>query len=285
MRAIPASAGTIRLEGLCEAPSARARVRLGPFAAGIERLEAYFRGLAFAPHRHDSYAIGITLSGVQVFRYRGEIRRCLPGQCHILHPDETHDGAAGGDDGFSYRIAYIDPALVQAALGGISLPFVAEPVLDLADAQRARLAAAWDVASPLDEIGRIDAVVAIADLLASAAPGVATPHGPLPLRALSAVREQLASDPVAWPSAAALERLSGLDRWSLARGFRAAFGTSPSRFRTMRQVDHARRLLAQGVSIVDSAAGAGFADQSHFSRQFKRAYGLTPGRWAEALAD
>ncbi|WP_331459548.1 AraC family ligand binding domain-containing protein, partial [Nonomuraea sp. SBT364] len=24
------------------------------------------------PHRHDTYAIGITLTGVQTFRYRGE---------------------------------------------------------------------------------------------------------------------------------------------------------------------------------------------------------------------
>jgi hypothetical protein len=34
---------------------------------------------AFAPHRHDTYAIGITLAGVQTFRYRSEQRHCLPG--------------------------------------------------------------------------------------------------------------------------------------------------------------------------------------------------------------
>jgi hypothetical protein len=44
-----------------------------------------------------SYAIGITLAGVQVFRYRGERRHCLPGQCHVLHPDEMHDGGAGSE--------------------------------------------------------------------------------------------------------------------------------------------------------------------------------------------
>lgn len=275
--------GRRRLEGLCEAAPIAARVRAEPGSGGVERLEARFLGRAFAPHRHDTYAVGITLSGVQAFRYRGALRRCLPGQCHVLHPDEVHDGAAGGEDGFAYRIAYLDPALVRQALGGRGpLPFVAGAVLDLTGAQRAWLAAALDVERPLDEVGRADAVVALADLLAAASGAPARP-GTLPLRALRAVRERIAADPAAWPSAAALERLSGLDRWTLARGFRAAFGTSPSRFRTMRQLDRARRLIARGAPLAEAAAGAGFADQSHLSRQFKRAYGLTPGQWAAAL--
>ena len=41
-----------------------------------------------------------------------------------------HDGGAGTDEGFGYRIAYIDPSLIQEALGGKPLPFVADPVLD-----------------------------------------------------------------------------------------------------------------------------------------------------------
>ena len=80
-----------------------------------------------------------------------------------------------------------------------------------------------------------------------------------------------------------LEREAGLDRWSLARHFRAAFGTSPSRFRTLRQLDRARGVVQRGTALAEAALQAGFADQSHMSRQFKRAYGLTPARWAAAL--
>src|SRR5260370_6544211 len=90
-----------RLEGLCITAPATARIRVGPGGGGIERPEARFLGRAFAPHRHDTYAIGITLWGVQTFSYRGMLRRCLPGQCHVLHPDELHDGAAGSDAGFA----------------------------------------------------------------------------------------------------------------------------------------------------------------------------------------
>ena len=67
-----------RLEGLCGTAPTAARIRMGPGCAGIERLETRFPGHAFAPHRHDTYAIGITLAGVQTFRYRGVLRHRLP---------------------------------------------------------------------------------------------------------------------------------------------------------------------------------------------------------------
>jgi len=241
----------------------------------IERLQARFRGRAFSSHRHDTYAIGITLAGVQTFHYRGEMRHCLPGQCHILHPDEVHDGAPGTDDGFAYRILYIDPGLVQAALGGGLLPFVPSPVVDLTDQQKSALLAAWEMESPIDDIGRIEITAAAADILR------ASSDAARPSRKL--VRSLIAARPAERHPIAELERVAGLDRWSLARQFRAAFGTSPSRFRTMRQLDQVRRLIKSGSGLAEAALDAGFADQSHMSRQFKRSYGLTPARWTTAL--
>ena len=276
-----------RLEGLCEdALAFEPRIRLGQGSAwaGIERLEARFSGPAFAPHRHDTYAIGLTLAGVQVFRYRGALRYSLPGQCHVLHPDELHDGAAGSAAGFAYRIAYVDPALVQEAQGGGGLPFATDPVLDLSASWRSRLLLAWDLDVIIDEVGRVDLLVALADLLAGVAEAAPASAAALPLRVLGEVREAIRAAPGSALPSAALERLSGLDRWTLARAFRAAYGTSPSRYRTLRQLDGARELIASGQPLAEVAMAVGFSDQSHMTRQFKRAYGLTPGRWAAALS-
>src|SRR5712692_5033134 len=100
---------------------------------GVELLRAWFGGRAFAKHRHDTYAIGVTEAGVQTFDYRGRVERSTPGQVIVLHPDEIHDGRAGTEVGFGYRIVYVDPARIAAAVRAIgerpaSLPFVREPV-------------------------------------------------------------------------------------------------------------------------------------------------------------
>ena len=57
-----------------------------------------------------------------------------PGQITILHPDELHDGHAGTEEGFGYRMLYVEPALIFAAVQAISgrassLPFVRTPVV------------------------------------------------------------------------------------------------------------------------------------------------------------
>jgi AraC-like DNA-binding protein len=256
------------------------RIRNGTGAEGIERMEASFHGRPFSPHRHDTYAIGMTISGVQTFNFRGQRWHCLPGECHILHPDETHDGSAGTDEGFSYRMVYVDPALVQQALHGKPLPFVANPVVDARRLAALDMTDVWDIDEDIDDLARVDLVASLAKLLVHASADPQKKPGPLALDRLVQVRDLLAGAPAVRHSMDELERVAGLDRWALARQFRAAFGTSPSHFRTHRQLDQLRRAVKGGASLRDAALDAGFADQSHMSRQFKRAYGLTPAKWA-----
>ncbi len=257
------------------------RLRYGGGACGIERLEAVLVGEGFSPHRHDTYAVGVTLSGTQTFRYRGRLRYCRAGEWHVLHPDEVHDGVPGTADGFGYRIIHLDPVLVQEALGGQPLPFVADPVIRDGGHPLAEYLA--DMDETLDDLGAAELTTAVADLLVRHADRSFRRRAPLDLPALLRVRALLLDDPQSAHSAADLEGVSGLDRWTLARQFRAAFGTSPTRFRTMRRVDRARELIRAGGRLGDVAVLAGFADQSHLTRMFKRAYGLTPAAWAKAV--
>ena len=268
-----------RLERSC----ARDAIRVGAGAPGIERVEASFGGPAFSLHRHDTYALGITTAGVQQFRYRGARRICLPGQLHYLHPDELHDGGPATPAGFRYRIAYVEPAVVQAALGGRPLPFAAEPVLDPSPATAGLIGLLDDIDEPLDELAAAAAATAVADALEAAA-GRPAAGGPVATAAVAAVREHLAAHPAAETRAAELERIAGIDRWAIARQFRRAFGTSPDRYRRMRRLAAARDAIAAGAPLAAVAAETGFADQSHMTRHFTRAYGLTPGRWAALTA-
>ncbi len=101
---------------------------------GIELFEARFRGAPYRKHRHDTYAVSLTTSGVQAFDYRGSGEISRPGQVVVLHPDELHDGYAGSEAGFGYRQVYVEPALISDAVRVLrgrasALPFVRTPVV------------------------------------------------------------------------------------------------------------------------------------------------------------
>src|SRR5439155_7861573 len=120
-------------EGLVRSCEGGDWVRTWAPGEGVELLRAWFGGRAYARHRHDTYAIGLTEAGVQTFDYRRRVERSTPGEVVVLHPDEMHDGRAGTGAGFGYRIVYVDPARIAAAVRAIRgraapLPFVREPV-------------------------------------------------------------------------------------------------------------------------------------------------------------
>jgi AraC-like DNA-binding protein len=257
-------------------------IRFGASAPGIERAEVYLSTCAFEPHRHDTYAIGITTAGVQTFRYRGSRRICLPGQLHVLHPDETHDGAAGTDDGFGYRILYIAPELIRQAAGG--LPFVAEPVHGPTPATQHVASLLADLDEPITDLARDEIAATVADALGLLSGRTGEHRDAIDDRAVELVRDYLTAHAREQTPASTLEQIAGTDRFTIARHFRRAYGTSPDRFRTMRRLALARTAIESGRPLAQAAADAGFADQSHMSRQFKRAYGLTPASWARAVS-
>ena len=260
-------------------------IRFGSTAYGIERLEVYLATCAFEPHRHDTYAIGMTTAGIQTFHYRGSRHTCLPGQLHVLHPDEAHDGAAGTDTGFGYRMLYIPPELVREALAGRALPFVADPVQPLGPAAGRIASLLSDLDEPIDELSSAEIAVAVADGLVSLSGSRERGAAAIDARAVELARDYLAAHAREQISASVLERIAGTDRFTIARHFRWAFGTSPDRYRTMRRVALARAAIESGQPLAAAASEAGFADQSHMTRQFKRTYGLTPGRWKSVTAD
>lgn len=260
-------------------------IRLSPAGSGIERLEAVFHGHAYDPHRHDTYAIGYTLHGVQCFRYRGAEAVSTAGNILVLHPDETHDGHAGTEAGFRYRMLYIEPRLVQAALGERwrSLPFVKTPVFDDPHLVACLVAALDDLDSPLDELLADQVVAALAEGLLRHEGAVIPRQRMLPEAALRRARDCLEANLARTVGSAELEEVSGIDRYQLARQFRLLFGTSPYRYLVMRRLARARALIASGSDLADAAFAAGFADQSHLTRHFRQAFGITPGRWAKLL--
>jgi AraC-like DNA-binding protein len=252
---------------------------------GIQRLRAGFFGHAYDPHRHETYAIGVTERGIQAFRYRGVECASTTGRVLVLHPDELHDGHAVAPEGFVYRMLYLDAAAVGDALSGVrALPFVAEAVAD-----DPALAAIIDEA--FDGFPESLTTLAGAAIVAAAADGLCRRAGRPPAQLpaqhygarLDQARELLDAATDLSATAEDLEAATGIDRYALARAFRARFATSPHRYLVGRRLQRVKEAIAAGMPLAEAAAESGFADQSHMTRHFKARFGLTPGRYAQLL--
>lgn len=262
---------------------ARDRIVMDSGRSGIERIEAEFSGNAYSPHRHCTYAIGLTTGGVQTFHYRGQRRMSLPGNAIILHPDEMHDGGAGDERRLRYKMIYLDPAHLLPALGRYSdtLPFVSQPVLSDPELARLLVSVLSNMDEELEDL-QIDGFIAcLAPVLArlSGAPTSGIRH--IANRQVHAAKAFLEENRFEKIGSEQLEAVTGMDRFALARHFRALIGTSPHRYQLMRRLEGAKFRITLGMGIADVAAESGFADQAHLTRHFKKTYGMTPGRWRE----
>ena len=271
------------LERLCKVD--RDEIRVAKPEAGVERIDARFQGNGFSPHRHDTYAIGLTMSGVQRFKYRGEERASLPGQVIVIHPDELHDGGAGTEIGLRYRMIYVQPESVAAALGSSQLPYISAPVLSAPAFQQCLCEVLSDFDEEMGQMKLNDFLAGLAQCLGFFSDANEKHRvGTLDWPALRQCADYLKENSTYQVQVSELEKLTGLDRFSLSRQFRKAFGTSPHRYLVMRRLEKVKLMLGRRMTLADTAVSCGFSDQSHMTRHFKRAFGVSPGRWARLSA-
>jgi AraC-like DNA-binding protein len=277
----------IGLERSCTKPSSD-WIRSTDAVNGVEVLAAWFQGVAYHKHRHDTYAIGLTEIGVQAFDYRGAAEVSTPGKVVVLHPDEMHDGRAGTEEGFGYRQLYVKPALIFEAVRvlcghGCSLPFVRNPVTMNRKLSVAITSAFQGSREPL---AMDSLMVQLAEGLIDADPcckQISIPRH-IDVAAIERARQFLDAEKTRVVHSSELEAVTGLTRYDLARQFRLLCGTSPYRYLLMRRLDFARAQMSRHRPLVDVALEAGFADQAHFTRMFKAAFGITPARYGALRA-
>jgi AraC-like DNA-binding protein len=81
-------------------------------------------------------------------------------------------------------------------------------------------------------------------------------------------------------------RLANLSASYFSRAFKATMGCSYSEYVIHARLSLAKRLLlTTSKTISEIALACGLADQSHLTRQFKRAEGLPPRAWRRRLVD
>lgn len=253
---------------------------------GISFFKANFKHFSFDRHTHDEYALGVIEEGTQVFSHKGSTWTAPAGSLITVNPDEVHDGRALLDSGYRYRILYLDPALVKEILKeheGISEElFFPTPRAD--DSRQARKLSR--ILNHLENLGPSEQLEAeallypqIAELFAvhagrrDSSPSV---KNSIPVeRAIEYIRSHATRN----ITLEELAQLAGLSRFHFLRVFKDSAGCSPHFFQIQKRLHIARHEIEEGRSLRDAALNAGFADQSHMSRRFKAAFGMTPGQF------
>lgn len=72
---------------------------------------------------------------------------------------------------------------------------------------------------------------------------------------------------------------AGLSPETLSRGFSAAFGVTPARYRAEVRIRRALQMLVADAPLSSVALDCGFADQAHLTREVRKVTGLPPGAW------
>lgn len=251
---------------------------------GIETVHADSRH-SFARHTHDTYGIGLVERGAQISASGRGMVEAQAGNTITVNPGEVHDGAPLGGASRAWRMLYLRPEIVAAAAEDIFEGRAREefyaPVM--ADGSVARLVAAALAALADTRAAPICCDDRLLLLLAAVLREQAPRREGIASSAIARARDRIDADPASPVALEALAADCGLGRFRLLRDFTRATGLTPHAYLIQRRTDLARRLIAAGNPLADAAAGAGFADQSHMTRNFKRRYGYTPGAYLTAL--
>lgn len=260
---------------------------------GIETLRAHFEGHAYDPHWHDSYLVGVTEQGVQQFNCRRAKHQSTPGKVFLLEPGDIHDGEAPTEDGFTYRMLYLDPQWLERELSALFENAPLNSQLSFANTltSDSQLARATSLAFQTLHGGELKIVrqTALDGLLERLTSHLhwCTRYSEdprLPLVAQKA-REYLHANAHLDIGLDQLALVTGVDRFRLTRAFKAAYGLAPHAYLVQLRLSKARRMLASGLQPASVAMELGFADQSHLGRWFVRAYGLTPAMYRKRCSN
>jgi AraC-like DNA-binding protein len=260
---------------------------------GIEFIHANFVRHRFSRHVHDYYVLGFIEDGLQTFDYRGEKHRTAPSGIIILNPDEPHTGEAASPVGFTYKAMYPSAELLSQITESITdkpngLPFFSQPIIYDADIARRLLNLHQVLVNTA--AGLLTGETAFLDVFAA----LITRYADAKLRTLTIREERSAVERVRdyieanYDQNISLTELAQLVAFSpyyLARTFTAVMGIPPHAYLESVRIRHAQRLLALGVPIAEVALSTGFPHQSHFTTRFRRAVGITPGRYVEETAN
>ncbi|GEO80793.1 transcriptional regulator [Pararhodospirillum oryzae] len=235
---------------------------------GTVRVEG---GSAATPrHTHESLILGRVDCGTRTLHLDAGDVSLGPGDGFAIPPDTPHAWAAAQEG--RHRVLVLPPRFVHAPAwsAGLIRESAWNQVFD------AVFACIEEGRTPAP--GLMEALSKQTGALAGTARRASLAPGPVHAarrEAVGRLEERLVL--------AELARRVGLSPSHLHRLYRRTWGMTPAEHRLEARLRQARGLILQGAAMADVAAATGFADQSHFTRAFRRLMGVSPGAWARQM--
>ncbi|WP_037915017.1 helix-turn-helix transcriptional regulator [Actinacidiphila yeochonensis] len=250
-----------------------------PVTGVTEVFHARFTDHAYPMHVHDAWTLLIVDDGAVRYDLERHVRGTPQDTVSLLPPHVPHNGSPATPHGFRKRVVYLDTTRLDASLIGPAVdgPDLADPLLrhrvGLLHTALARRG------EELEAESRLALVVERLRGHLARRPAAEPDPGPAP-RTARDLRDLLDAHLGDAPTLDQAARVLHVHPAHLVRAFRAAYGIPPHQYVTARRVDLARRLLLDGLAPAAAATAAGFYDQPHLTRHFKRVVGVTPARYA-----
>jgi len=259
-------------------------VELSIFNCGIERCTA---GHTWGPGIRDHYLIHLVLSGKGVFRLGGEVFQLHEGDVFLIKPSQLCTYSADPDDPWEYSWVGFNGANANKLVA--KLPFSDDaPIHHARDPQVLRGFLGSIYQSRGMEIQNEAAMVGYLYLFISALMREScdaetrnsSSSSQYVLNAIKFIQFNFSHD----ISIDDVAKSVGVSRSHLYRVFMSNVGKSPIDYLTEYRINEACNLLRNSsLSIAEVAISVGFFDQFYFSRVFKKAVGVPPSRYLNAL--
>lgn len=266
---------------------------LAPSLPGLVLRYSRYTRSVFHRHTHDAYSIGSVLEGCTDFHLVQGGEEIIPVECGdlvLINLDEVHACNPPNGCAFAYFMLYIDPSVFMNVISDIygiqnhayrfSFPLIKNP--DVPGRYYRLCTAIMRKGSRLEIETRLhETMTPILNTFIHFQPQ--DQYSPTIDCKLESAHKFLQDHLEENISLYDLSQYCHLSSYHFLRLFRRKYGLPPHAFQLQMRINLARRLLTKGDSISSIASSTGFADQSHFTRIFKRSVGATPIEYQSSI--
>ncbi|BDD05730.1 helix-turn-helix transcriptional regulator [Aureibacter tunicatorum] len=259
---------------------------------GVEIMSANILSQNTHAHTHQEYAIGVMERGVQSYDpKRKKDKYMVSGDIPVVNPFTVHNSQNLDEDGFSYRMFYIDSKVIE---------HISSQVFEIPDAARIfdRFFIrdhyvernlihlhhilennAFDIIQKQNYFYEVIAyLLKTHSILKAHSPSIINAHS-----AIQRVEEYIHARYSQKIELKDLSKVACMSPYHLNRLFAKKKGLSPHQYLINLRLNKARELLKSNYSATEISHQVGFYDQAHFTRNFKLYIGITPKQYQKQI--